>query len=95
MDTGNLIFLLVTFGLMLLAYQRTISKRRWLTLVVIVLPVGFFSWRWALYKGQMLEWRIAAGAALGLNALFWILYGRGHPPGHKGEIVVVGMEDSD
>lgn len=95
MNTGNLIFLIVVFGAGLLALQRTVPRRRWLTLVVIVLPVGLFSYRWALYKEQMFEWRLAAGAALGMNIIFWALYGRTHPPGFKGDIVVAGMEDME
>lgn len=93
MNTGNLVFLIVAFCLALLTLQRTIPRRRWLTLVVIVLPVGFIAYRWALYKEQLQAWRIAAGVALGLNILFWVIYGRTHPPGFKGDIVVAGMED--
>jgi hypothetical protein len=95
MNTGNLVFLTVAFGLVVLAWQRTAPRQRWLTLLVLVLPVAFFSYRWARYREQMLELKAAAGAALALNALFWLLYGRGHPPGHQGEITVLGMEDMD
>lgn len=93
MNPGNLVFLAFALGLVLLAWQRTVSRFRWLTLVAFVLPVAFFSYRWALYREQILELRVAAGAALVFNVLFWLVYGRTHPPGHKGEITVVGMED--
>jgi hypothetical protein len=95
MNTGNLVFLAIALGLVLLAWQRTVSRFRWLALVALVLPVAFFSYRWALYRQQTLELRYAAGAALAFNALFWLVYGRTHPPGHKGEITVVGMEDPE
>lgn len=94
-NTGNLVFLALCFLLALLALQRTVSNRRWLTLVVIVLPVAFFTYRWARFKEQLLEWQLAAGIAIVSNALFWIVYGRTHPPGYKGDITVLGMEDEE
>jgi hypothetical protein len=95
MDPANSVFLTIAFVLVLLAWQRTVSKRRWLTLLVIVVPVVFFTFRWARFKKQLLEWQLAAGIAIVSNALFWIVYGRTHPPGYKGDITVLGMEDEE
>lgn len=95
MNIGNLLFLTVIFSLSVLALQRTIDGRRWLTLVFIVLPIAFFSYRWAIFREEVQAFQYAAGLALALNLLFWMLYGRSHPPGHKGDIIVLGMEDEE
>ena len=36
---------------------------------------------------------VALGIGAGLNLLFWLFYGRRHPPGSSGEIRVIGMEE--
>ncbi|HEC22321.1 MAG TPA: hypothetical protein ENI95_05325 [Chloroflexi bacterium] len=92
---NNVILLTVFIGGCLLALQRTEPGRRWLTALVLVLPVGYLLYRWAIFRGQVREALIAAGAALVLNGLFWGLYGRRHPPLSSDMIRVIGMEDED
>jgi hypothetical protein len=94
MNTNNLALLTLFFTICLLALQRTERKRRWLTALVLVLPVGFLLYRWAIYRGRVRETLIGAGIALALNFLFWLLYGRRHPPPSSDESIrVIGTDE--
>lgn len=93
MDTGNLVVLAILLSAVLLLFQRTERRRWWVTALLLVVPVGYLIYRWAIYRGQVAETLIALGIAAAVNALFWLLYGRRHPPGSSDEITVVGMED--
>lgn len=93
MNTGNLITLTIIFSLALLIFQRIERRRLWMAGLLLVLPVGFLSWRWAIYKGQVQEMLTAAGAALALNVIFWLVYGRRHPPGSSDSITVIGTDE--
>lgn len=93
MNTSNLIVLAVLFSGALLLLQRTERRRWWVTALVLILPVGYLIYRWAIYRGQMAETLVALGVAVGFNVLFWLLYGRTHPPRSSDEITVIGMED--
>jgi hypothetical protein len=93
MNIPNLIVLAILLSLMLLAVQRGEKKRRWLIALVLLGPSGFLIYRWALYKNQVQETLVAAGIAVALNLLFWIAYGRTHPPLSSDEIHVAGMEE--
>lgn len=95
MNFVKFVLLTLALGVSLLAFQRTLRKLRWITMLLIVVPVVSFSYTTALREQQIVEWRSAAIAALALNVLFWVLYGRSHPPGHKGDIIVLGMEDME
>lgn len=92
MNSGNLALLALLLTLVLLAFQRTERRRRWLTAAVLILPSGYVIYRWAVYRGQVRETLIALGVALGLNLLFWLIYGRRHPPASSDDIHVVGMD---
>ena len=93
MNGGNLAVLAVIFSLVLLALQRTDRKRLWVTALLLLLPTGYLIYRWAIYRGQTREALIAFGIALGANALFWLVYGRRHPPASSEDIRVIGMDD--
>jgi hypothetical protein len=93
MTTGNLVFLAIVITLLLLAIQRAEARRRLLTAAILVIPVGWLVYRWAIYRGQVTETLIAGVIGLVLNGLFWVFYGRKHPPGSSEEIRVIGMED--
>ncbi len=93
MNTGNLALLTAFVTVVLLLLQRTERRRWWVTALVLVVPVGFLIYRWAIYRGQMQETLVALGIGAGLNLLFWLFYGRRHPPGSSGEIRVIGMEE--
>ena len=93
MDTRNLITLAILCSLMLLAVQRTEPRRRWLTALLLLAPSAFLIYRWAIYKGRTHEALIGAAIGLGVNVLFWLIYGRRHPPATADEIHVVGMDE--
>lgn len=93
MNTGNLVFLAIIFSLLLLAVQRAEARRRLLIAVILFVPTGWLVYRWAIYRQQMPETLVAGGIGLTLNAVFWLIYGRKHPPGTGEEIRVIGMED--
>lgn len=93
MAGGNLPVLVILLALVLLAVQRTERRRRWVTALILLLPSAYLIFRWALYRGRVAEMLLGAGIALALNGLFWLLYGRRHPPGSSDAIHVVGMED--
>ena len=93
LEIGNVIVLTVALSLTLLAVQRTLSNHRWMTIAFLLLPIGVISYRWAVYRDQLEEWLFASAGALVLNLVFWVVFGRSHPPGHKGDILVVGREE--
>lgn len=93
MNVSNLVLLTLLFTLILLALQRTERRRRWLTALVLLLPSGYVIYRWAVYRGQTRETLTALGVAFGLNLLFWLIYGRRHPPPSSDAIRVVGMDE--
>jgi hypothetical protein len=94
MNTSNLALITLFGTICLLALQRTERKRRWLTALVLVLPVGFLLYRWAIYRGRVRETLLGAGIALALNGLFWLLYGRRHPPLSSDESIrVIGTDE--
>jgi uncharacterized membrane protein YjjB (DUF3815 family) len=92
-NTSNLIVLAVLFSIALLLLQRTERRRWWVTALVLIVPVGWLVYRWAIFRGQVSETLAALGIAVGFNALFWLVYGRTHPPRSSDEITVIGMED--
>ncbi len=93
MNLQNLATLAVLLSLMLLALQRTERRRRWITALVLLAPAGYLIYRWAIYRSQMGETLAALGGALALNLLFWLAYGRRHPPASSEDIRVVGTDD--
>lgn len=93
MDIRNLITQAIFLSIALLAFQRTIPKRRWLTGLLFLLPAAVLFWRWSIFNDRLPEYFAAAGITLAVNGLFWLFYGRRFPPGSKGEIKVIGSED--
>lgn len=93
MNTSNLVILAILLSVVLMLVQRTERRRQWVTALVLLLPVGYLVYRWAIYRGQLQETLIALAVAVAFNALFWLFYGRRHPPHSSDEIRVIGMED--
>ena len=93
MNTRLLTTLALLLSLMLLAVQRTEPRRRWLTALVLLLPSVYLLYRWAIYRGRVIE--TIGGVVIGLlvNVVFWLLYGRRHPPRSSDEIRVIGMDE--
>jgi hypothetical protein len=92
MVTGNLVILAVIFIVLLWLIQRTERKRIWVALLLL-LPGGYLIYRWAVYRDETRTALAALGIGAALNLLYWLLYGRKHPPGSSDSIRVIGMED--
>jgi hypothetical protein len=90
-NVSNVVVLTVMIGALLLMVQRLERRRFWLALLAL-LP-GYMIYQWALLRGQTSEALTALGAAIAINLLFWLVYGRAHPPRSSDEITVRGMED--
>lgn len=91
MNIPNIIVLTVIMGALLFMVQR-LERSRWWLAVLALLP-GYMIYQWAMLRGQKTEALIALGAGAVTNLLFWLLYGRTHPPHSSDEITVKGMED--
>ena len=83
---------LAALGL-LFAVLRVERKRRGLLLMLLVAPTLFLVYRWAAYAGQFAETYTAFGIAAVIAGLWWLFYGRRHPPGSSDNIKVWGQEE--
>lgn len=92
MNTGNLILLTVLALLMLLMIERTEPKRRWITVLLLILP-AIWLYRWAGYRGQTTETLIGVGVGAALFLVYWLAWGLRHRPQSSDSIHVVGMDD--
>jgi L-lactate permease len=92
MDISNLVILTLAATFVLFFVQRTERKRVWLSLLVLALPVGVLIYRWAIYKGQETEAITAGLIGLGLNVVYFLVYGLRHPPASSDEITVIGSD---
>ena len=92
MDLSDLIILTLLSAFILFFVQRIERKRIWLALLLLVLPGGFLIYRWALYKDQLQTALIAVLIGLGLNVVYFVVYGRTHPPASSDEIKVIGSD---
>jgi hypothetical protein len=93
MDLQSISILSMAIFLSLLAVLRTYSRRRWVTILALLLPVIFFSVRWARYRSAWIELGIGTGIALlGLSA-WWVLYGRKISPPKESSIRVWSEDD--
>ena len=93
MDTSNLIILSLVATFVFYFVQRIERKRVWLGIVFLILPAGFLIYRWAIYKDQLTTALVAGGIGLVLNVVYFLVYGRTHPPASSDEITVVGSDD--
>ncbi len=91
MNIGNVVVLSLLIALLLFLMQRIERRRLWIALLAL-LP-ALLIYRWAIYRSQTAEALTALGIAAAINVLFWLTYGRRHPPSSSDEIVVKGMED--
>ncbi|NDJ55056.1 MAG: hypothetical protein GYB68_18455 [Chloroflexi bacterium] len=94
MNISNLVILTIGYTLALLALNRTEKKRRWMTAVFVVLPLGFLTYRWAIFFGFVAETLIAAGLSFAVFLLFLVIYGWRNPPLDSSEAIkVIGQDD--
>jgi len=84
MDWLSAIILALAFTLALLALVRTVPKRRFVTVLFLVLPVLFLSMRWAAYRDSWGAWTFGFGVALLLAGAWWLSIGRRLPPAEDG-----------
>ena len=79
MDWLSAFILAFAFSLALIAWIRTIPKRRFLTFSFLVLPSVVISMRWAAYRTSWATWWIGGVMALSIVFLWWVLHGRSLP----------------
>ncbi len=85
--------LVLAFFFSLLAVLRTYRRRRWVTASALLLPVLFFSVRWARYREAWLELASGIGIAILGILVWWVAYGRKIPPPQESSIRVWSEED--
>ncbi|MGF1505164.1 MAG: hypothetical protein GYB64_16680 [Chloroflexi bacterium] len=93
MNAGNIIFIALVIGASLLMFMRTERKFKWATGLFLVVPAIGLVAIWADGLNRWGEALAGGGIGLGFNVLFWLVYGRTHPPGTSDSITVVGMEE--
>jgi hypothetical protein len=93
MNTGNLVVLAIIYAAAMLIFQRTERKRKWVSALIALVPIGYMTYQWGVLRDQLDVVLWAAGIALGTNLLFWLIWGRTHPPGTSDSIKVIGMEE--
>ncbi len=84
MDWLSALTLGLAFTLALLAWIRTVRKRRFLTFFFLVLPVIVLSMRWASYRMSWMSFWFGAALAVLVVFLWWVLYGRRLPSPEDG-----------
>lgn len=91
MAWGSLLAITAVLGAMLLVVQRSDPTRRRFTFIVML--VGFeVVRRYVVFRDWETEGWIALAAALVINGLFWVFFGRSNPPHSGDEIEVLGNE---
>jgi len=93
LNTNNLVVLTIIYSSILVMVQRTERKRKLIAILIALVPLGYATYQWGVLRDQMQVVLLAAGIALGVNVLVWIVYGRRHPPGSSDSITVIGMEE--
>jgi hypothetical protein len=93
MNTGNLVVLSLVYIAALMMFQRTERKRKWLAALIAIAPIAYMTYQWGVLRDQKDVVLWAAGIALAVNLLFWLVWGRKHPPGSTDSIRVIGMEE--
>lgn len=75
------------------AILRTVPKRRFLTLFLLLVPLAIFSYRWSIFRDARLEWLVGLATAILLLAVWWIFIGRKLPAPDDSNIRVWSEED--
>jgi O-antigen/teichoic acid export membrane protein len=84
MDWLSTLILIAALTLSVLAWLRTVPKRRFVTFLFLLMPILVLSLRWAAYRENWLEWRFGFFASIGLAAIWWIVRGRKLPAPRDG-----------
>lgn len=93
MDILSTLVIGSSFSLAFYAVMRTIPKRRFLTIIFLLLPLTVFSYRWSVYRDARTEWLFGLGTAVIVLFFWWALRGRRLPPPDDNNIRVWTKED--
>lgn len=94
MNWANVFALILGALVLFLGWLRVERGRRRVIFWVLIIPICFLTYRWAAFKGQFAETWTAFGIALALSLVWWLAWGRKHPPGSSDAIKVWGPEDT-
>jgi hypothetical protein len=93
MDILSSVVIALSFFLAFYAVQRTLPKRRFLTFILLLLPLTIFSYRWSLYRDARMEWYMGVASAILIFGFWWIIWGRKLPPPDDSSIRVWTKDD--
>ncbi len=93
MNWANVLALTLGALVLFFGWLRVERRRRAVIFWVLLLPVCFLTYRWAAFKDQFAETWIAFGAAFAIALVWWLAWGRTHPPGSSDAIKVWERED--
>lgn len=93
MDILSAVVIGLAITVALLAVLRTVPKRRFLTILLLLGPLVVFSYRWSLYRQAQTEWIYGVAGGLILTLLWWVFWGRRLPPPDDSTIRVWTKED--
>lgn len=92
MNLQTVFILSAAFFLSTIAVFRTYTRRRWVPIVVLLLPTIIFSIRWARFRSAWLELLTGVGIAVLGVVIWWFFYGRKLDP-PKEDTIRVWTED--
>lgn len=92
MNLQNIILLGAGYFILFIIYLRTEKRIKLLVVLVLLLPMVFFSTRWATYRGAWLDLGLGVVMALSGIGVWWLLIGRKLPP-PKGSTIRVWTKD--
>jgi len=84
----SVLILALLFWVAWLAISRTVPRRRWLTALLVGLPLLAWTYRWSLLREQLKESLVALGVSLVLWGGWWLAWGRRLPSPREDTISV-------
>jgi hypothetical protein len=80
MNIQSAAVLAIAFFMVTLAVIRTVPKRRILTIIFLLLPLGILTYRWATFRSAFWEWLVGALVGSVATLAWWLLKGQNLPP---------------
>ena len=93
MNWGNVATVALVALVLMFGWLRVERRRRLAILLILIGPTCFLTYRWAAYRDEFAETWTGFGIALLVAFVWWLVYGRKHPPGSSDSIKVWGQED--